>query len=93
MYVKPDFLYGLTYDFWSGTCSRAIPLQTLLGLLKHDVISMSWETLVTLSDRCRDPAVSVKKKALQCVDELLAVSLQGMTEDIFQNKFNINCFV
>lgn len=46
-----------------------------MGLLKHSVIQMSWENLSTLSERCRDPAVSVKKKALQCVGELLAVSL------------------
>lgn len=51
---------------------------------------MSWETLAALSERCRDPAVSVKKKALHCVDELLAVSLEGKSEDILQNKFNIN---
>uniref|UniRef100_A0A3Q3WCI5 Condensin-2 complex subunit D3 n=1 Tax=Mola mola TaxID=94237 RepID=A0A3Q3WCI5_MOLML len=46
--------------------------SALVGLLKHDVIPMSWETLATLCERCRDPAVSVKKKALQCVGELLA---------------------
>lgn len=36
-----------------------------------------------LSDRCRDPAVSVKKKALQCVGELLAVSLERKRESLF----------
>ncbi|KAA8579017.1 hypothetical protein FQN60_010617 [Etheostoma spectabile] len=36
----------------------------LVGLLKHNVIPMSWENLAILSERCRDPAVSVKKKAL-----------------------------
>ncbi|KAM3606346.1 uncharacterized protein V6R79_014771 [Siganus canaliculatus] len=56
----------------SKTNVRKSALQALVGLLKHGVISMSWETLATLSDRCRDPAVSVKKKALQCVGELLA---------------------
>ncbi|KAM9344578.1 condensin-2 complex subunit D3 [Symphorus nematophorus] len=50
---------------------RKSALQALVGLLKHDVIPMSWENLSTLSERCRDPAVSVKKKALQCVGELL----------------------
>uniref|UniRef100_A0A3B4F3T7 Non-SMC condensin II complex subunit D3 n=1 Tax=Pundamilia nyererei TaxID=303518 RepID=A0A3B4F3T7_9CICH len=49
----------------SKTNVRKAALQALLGLLKHDVIPMSWETLQTLSERCRDPAVSVKKKALQ----------------------------
>uniref|UniRef100_A0A8C2YZZ0 Non-SMC condensin II complex, subunit D3 n=1 Tax=Cyclopterus lumpus TaxID=8103 RepID=A0A8C2YZZ0_CYCLU len=50
---------------------RKSALQTLVGLLKHNVIPLSWENLATLSERCRDPAVSVKKKALQCVGELL----------------------
>lgn len=89
MYVPSgSLLYGLTHDFWF--C--AVPLQTLVGLLKHDVIPLSWETLATLSDRCRDPAVSVKKKALQCVGELLAVSLERKRESPFKHKFNINHF-
>uniref|UniRef100_A0A7N8Y2B7 Non-SMC condensin II complex, subunit D3 n=1 Tax=Mastacembelus armatus TaxID=205130 RepID=A0A7N8Y2B7_9TELE len=45
--------------------------SALVGLLKHNVIPMSLENLARLSERCRDPAVSVKKKALQCVGELL----------------------
>uniref|UniRef100_A0A669D3F6 Non-SMC condensin II complex, subunit D3 n=1 Tax=Oreochromis niloticus TaxID=8128 RepID=A0A669D3F6_ORENI len=49
----------------SKTNVRKAALQALLGLLKHDVIPMSWENLQTLSERCRDPSVSVKKKALQ----------------------------
>lgn len=81
--------YGLTYNFWYCICTCAVPPQTLVGLLKHNVIPMSWETLATLSERCRDPSVSVKKKALHCVDELLTVSLEGESEDILQNKFNI----
>ncbi|KAK9541070.1 hypothetical protein VZT92_001145 [Zoarces viviparus] len=56
----------------STTNVRKSALQTLVGLLKHNVITLSWENLATLSERCRDPAVSVKKKALQCVGELLA---------------------
>nr|XP_046258478.1 condensin-2 complex subunit D3 isoform X2 [Scatophagus argus] len=56
----------------SKTNVRKSALQALMGLLKHDVIPMSWENLSILSERCRDPAVSVKKKALQCVGELLA---------------------
>uniref|UniRef100_A0A3Q3D1S0 Non-SMC condensin II complex, subunit D3 n=1 Tax=Hippocampus comes TaxID=109280 RepID=A0A3Q3D1S0_HIPCM len=46
-------------------------LQALVGLLKHGVIPMSLTNLSLLSERCRDPAVSVKKKALQCVGEML----------------------
>ncbi|XP_035770877.1 condensin-2 complex subunit D3 [Neolamprologus brichardi] len=57
----------------SKTNVRKAALQALLGLLKHDVIPVSWENLQTLSERCRDPSVSVKKKALQCVGELLSV--------------------
>ncbi|KAM6922519.1 condensin-2 complex subunit D3 [Lycodopsis pacificus] len=56
----------------SKTNVRKSALQTLVGLLKHNVITLSWENLATLSERCRDLAVSVKKKALQCVGELLA---------------------
>ncbi|KAM7408019.1 hypothetical protein PAMA_001936 [Pampus argenteus] len=55
----------------SKTNVRKSSLQALKGLLKHDVIPMSWENLAVLSERCRDPAVSVRKKALQCVGELL----------------------
>lgn len=47
-----------------------------MGLLKHGVIPLTSDNLVVLSDRCRDPAISVKKKALQCLAELLAVSLR-----------------
>ncbi|XP_030643580.1 condensin-2 complex subunit D3 [Chanos chanos] len=50
---------------------RKCALQTLTGLLKHNVISCIPENLAILSDRCRDPAVSVKKKALQCLMDLL----------------------
>lgn len=46
-----------------------------MGLLKHSVVPMSSENLAVLSERCRDPSVSVKKKALQCLGELLTVSL------------------
>ncbi|XP_049457118.1 condensin-2 complex subunit D3 [Epinephelus fuscoguttatus] len=55
----------------SKTNVRKSALQALVGLLKHNVIPMTWDNLATLSERCRDPAVSVKKKALQCVGELL----------------------
>ncbi|XP_068597136.1 condensin-2 complex subunit D3 [Brachionichthys hirsutus] len=51
---------------------RRSALQALLGLLKHDVLPVTWENLTALCERCRDAAVSVKKKALQCLGELLA---------------------
>ncbi|XP_063731625.1 condensin-2 complex subunit D3 isoform X2 [Eleginops maclovinus] len=50
---------------------RKSALQALVGLLKYNVVPMSWENLEKLSVCCRDPAVSVKKKALQCVGEVL----------------------
>uniref|UniRef100_A0AAY4AAL4 Condensin complex subunit 1 C-terminal domain-containing protein n=1 Tax=Denticeps clupeoides TaxID=299321 RepID=A0AAY4AAL4_9TELE len=43
----------------------------IASLLKHSVIMCSEENLTLLSERCRDPAVSVKKKALQCLTDLL----------------------
>ncbi|KPP77751.1 condensin-2 complex subunit D3-like [Scleropages formosus] len=45
--------------------------NAVMSLLKHNVIPCSQENLFILSDRCRDPAVSVKKKALQCLMDLL----------------------
>ncbi|XP_055083053.1 condensin-2 complex subunit D3 [Periophthalmus magnuspinnatus] len=57
----------------SNTNVRKSALQALVGLLKHDVVPSTWDNLSVLASRCRDPAVSVKKKALQCVGELLSV--------------------
>uniref|UniRef100_A0A8C5E3Q1 Condensin complex subunit 1 C-terminal domain-containing protein n=1 Tax=Gouania willdenowi TaxID=441366 RepID=A0A8C5E3Q1_GOUWI len=51
--------------------------SALVSLLKHGVIPVSAENVETLSERCRDPAVSVKKKALQCVGELLAAKAEN----------------
>ncbi|XP_029376498.1 condensin-2 complex subunit D3 isoform X2 [Echeneis naucrates] len=56
----------------SKTNIRKSALQALVGLLKHNVIPVSWENLAVVSERCRDQAVSVKKKALQCMGDLLA---------------------
>ncbi|KAF4071642.1 hypothetical protein AMELA_G00275640 [Ameiurus melas] len=50
---------------------RKCALETIMSLLKHNVITCSPENLDVLSERCRDPAVSVKKKALQCLLDLL----------------------
>lgn len=90
IHIPPVLRVGSHITFDIVLAPVPFQLQTLVGLLKHDVIPMSWETLATLSERCRDPSVSVKKKALHCVAELLAVSLEGKSEDILQNKFNIN---
>ncbi|KAI2668597.1 Condensin-2 complex subunit D3 [Labeo rohita] len=54
------------------TNARKSALETVMSLLKHGVITCSAENLNILSDRCRDPAVSVKKKAMQCLMDLLA---------------------
>lgn len=48
-------------------------LQVFTNILKHKVISCAAEDLSALQERCRDPAVSVRKQALQSVTELLVV--------------------
>lgn len=48
-------------------------LQVFTNILKHKAIPCTAEDLSTLQDRCRDPAVSVRKQALQSVTELLEV--------------------
>ncbi|XP_009874306.1 PREDICTED: condensin-2 complex subunit D3, partial [Apaloderma vittatum] len=50
---------------------RKSALQVFMSILKHKVIPCTVEDLSTLQDRCRDPAVSVRKQALQSVTELL----------------------
>ncbi|XP_077468877.1 condensin-2 complex subunit D3 [Stigmatopora argus] len=52
---------------------RKTALQVLVGFLKHGVIPMTWENVSVLSEHCRDPAISVKKKALECFGEVLNV--------------------
>ncbi|NXI45084.1 CNDD3 protein, partial [Galbula dea] len=50
---------------------RKSALQVFMNILKHRLIPCSAEDLATLQERCRDPAVSVRKQALQSVTELL----------------------
>ncbi|XP_064327032.1 condensin-2 complex subunit D3 [Phalacrocorax carbo] len=50
---------------------RKSALQVLMNILKHKMIPCTAEDLSTLQDRCRDPAVSVRKQALQSITELL----------------------
>uniref|UniRef100_A0A8C8SVB2 Condensin-2 complex subunit D3 n=1 Tax=Pelusios castaneus TaxID=367368 RepID=A0A8C8SVB2_9SAUR len=50
---------------------RKSALQVFMNILKHNVIPCTQEDLSTLQDRCRDPAVSVRKQALQSITELL----------------------
>ena len=47
--------------------------QVFMNILKHKVIPCTAEDLSTLQDRCRDPAVSVRKQALQSITDLLVV--------------------
>ncbi|TRY56494.1 hypothetical protein DNTS_008784 [Danionella cerebrum] len=54
------------------TNARKSALETFTSLLKHGVVSCNVDNLSILSERCRDSAVSVKKKAFQCLMELLA---------------------
>ncbi|XP_072293135.1 condensin-2 complex subunit D3 [Eucyclogobius newberryi] len=70
---KVNFEHLLRRVKHSNTNVRKSALQALVGLLKHNVVPSTWENLSILAARCRDPAVSVKKKALQCVGELLSV--------------------
>ncbi|KAM9216984.1 condensin-2 complex subunit D3 [Leptosomus discolor] len=50
---------------------RKSALQVFVNILKHKVVPCTAEDLSALQDRCRDPAVSVRKQALQSVTELL----------------------
>ncbi|XP_069804288.1 condensin-2 complex subunit D3 [Dendropsophus ebraccatus] len=50
---------------------RKSALQVLVNILKYNLIPCSSEDLSTLQDRCRDPAVSVRKQALTSLTELL----------------------
>uniref|UniRef100_A0A8B9FTW5 Non-SMC condensin II complex subunit D3 n=1 Tax=Amazona collaria TaxID=241587 RepID=A0A8B9FTW5_9PSIT len=52
---------------------RKSTLQVFMNILKHKVIPCTAEDLSILQDRCRDPAVSVRKQALQSITELLLV--------------------
>lgn len=47
--------------------------QLFMNILKYKVIPCTAEDLSTLQERCRDPAVSVRKQALQSITELLEV--------------------
>lgn len=47
--------------------------QVLMSILKHcDILSMEQDLLI-LQDHCRDPAISVRKQALQSLTELVMV--------------------
>uniref|UniRef100_A0A7M4FS67 Condensin-2 complex subunit D3 n=1 Tax=Crocodylus porosus TaxID=8502 RepID=A0A7M4FS67_CROPO len=50
---------------------RKSALQVFMSILKHQVIPCTPEDLSTIQDRCRDPAISVRKQALQSITELL----------------------
>ncbi|XP_075579292.1 condensin-2 complex subunit D3 [Pelecanus crispus] len=50
---------------------RKSALQVFVNILKHKVVPCTEEDLSALQDRCRDPAVSVRKQALQSITELL----------------------
>ncbi|XP_068772979.1 condensin-2 complex subunit D3 isoform X2 [Struthio camelus] len=50
---------------------RKSALQVFMSILKHNVIPCTPEDLSTLQDRCRDPAITVRKQALQSITELL----------------------
>ncbi|XP_075695361.1 condensin-2 complex subunit D3 [Rhinoderma darwinii] len=53
------------------TTVRKSALQVLVNILKYNLIPCSSDDLSTLQDRCRDPALSVRKQALTSLTELL----------------------
>ncbi|CAH2320490.1 condensin-2 complex subunit D3, partial [Pelobates cultripes] len=56
---------------------RKSALQVLVNILKYNLIPCSSEDLHTVQDRCRDPAVSVRKQALTSLTELLLAQPQN----------------
>ncbi|XP_039940961.1 condensin-2 complex subunit D3 isoform X2 [Hirundo rustica] len=50
---------------------RKSALQVFVSILKHGVMPCTAEDLGVLQERCRDPAVSVRKQALHSITELL----------------------
>lgn len=70
---------GSVSCLWPLLCLRPVhttplcTLQVLMSILKHcDILSME-EDLLILQDHCRDPAISVRKQALQSLTELVMV--------------------
>ncbi|XP_069470215.1 condensin-2 complex subunit D3 [Ambystoma mexicanum] len=57
---------------------RRAALQVLVNIFKFNVVSFSAEDLSTLKDRCRDPAVSVRKQALQSLTDLLMAQTENV---------------
>uniref|UniRef100_UPI00398E4DCE condensin-2 complex subunit D3 n=1 Tax=Pristiophorus japonicus TaxID=55135 RepID=UPI00398E4DCE len=53
------------------TIVRKSAIQVFVSLLKHNILLCTEEDLSTLQDRCRDPAPSVRKQALQSITELV----------------------
>ncbi|KAL4608684.1 condensin-2 complex subunit D3 [Arapaima gigas] len=81
--ISPSALVAVLSHFVMGVRSKTSTLSKRLSALQAaslyllllgipgSMIPCSQENLSILSDRCRDPAVSVKKKALQCLMDLL----------------------
>ncbi|GCC23251.1 hypothetical protein chiPu_0001645 [Chiloscyllium punctatum] len=53
------------------TIVRKSAIQLFVSILKHNLVSCTQEDLSMLQDHCRDPAVSVRKQALQSITDLL----------------------
>ncbi|XP_014112787.1 PREDICTED: condensin-2 complex subunit D3 [Pseudopodoces humilis] len=53
------------------TSVRKSALQVLLSILRHGVVPCTAEDVGVLQERCRDPALSVRKQALHSITELL----------------------
>ncbi|XP_069752394.1 condensin-2 complex subunit D3 [Narcine bancroftii] len=53
------------------TVVRKSAIQVLISILKQNIVLCTQEDLSVLQDRCRDPAPSVRKQALQSITDLL----------------------
>ncbi|XP_067827123.1 condensin-2 complex subunit D3 [Heptranchias perlo] len=53
------------------TIVRKSAIQVFVSILKQNIVRCTQDDLLTLQDRCRDPAPSVRKQALQSITDLL----------------------
>ncbi|XP_068094896.1 condensin-2 complex subunit D3 isoform X2 [Hyperolius riggenbachi] len=60
------------------TTVRKSALQVLMSILKYSLVPCSAEELAILRDRCRDPALSVRKQSLVSLTELLQAQPQNV---------------
>uniref|UniRef100_A0A8C9N980 Condensin-2 complex subunit D3 n=1 Tax=Serinus canaria TaxID=9135 RepID=A0A8C9N980_SERCA len=64
---------------------RKSALQVFVSLLKQGLVPCRAEELGVLQERCRDPALSVRKQALHSITELLLVRLNVLVQKAWLN--------